>query len=182
MNYTLQGNSYSDVYSFIQIVVKRCSGSSKWKSTTAIDNAINGLSLSFTMVNTYFDLEDYSSPVKTYLDDRINIAVTSGYTKTTVIFTQQRTSSKSDSYFSLWDTSTSDDFVGVENYSQDFDLESNNGNVLVAFVIKLDPVQQQYTRSVYNFLQFTGDIGGVFQILEILGGVLVGIFAQKLFK
>ena len=143
---------------------------------------ISGAMLNFVLINTYFDLNNYSSPVKTYLDDRINIAMTSGYTKTTLLFAQQRSSTKSDDYLSFWDQSTEDNFVGVENYIQDIDLESNNGNTLVSFIIKLDPVQQQYTRNVYTFLQFSGDLGGVFQILEVFGGVLVGIFAQKLFK
>ena len=138
--------------------------------------------LNLAIINTYFDLDDYSTPVKTYLDDRINTAISNGFTKNLILYAQQRKSSKSDDYFSFWDQSTGDDFMGIENYFQGLDLESNNQNVLVSIVIKLDAVQQIYTRSVYNFLQFSGDLGGVFQILVIVGGALVGIFAQKLFK
>ena len=97
LNYTLQGNSYASTYSYLSIQIKRCTGS-KCKSLTEINNAINGKMLNMVMVNTYFDLEDYSSPVKTYLDDRINFAVTSGYTKTTILFAQLRGSTKSDDY------------------------------------------------------------------------------------
>ena len=178
---TLQGNSYADTYSFIMVSLKRWSGRG-WKSTNEINNAINGKTITLALVNTYFDLEDYSNPVKSYLDDRINVAITSGFTKTILLFAQSRNSIKNDDYLSFWGDPTNDRFVGLESYIQDIDSESSNDNALISFIFKLDPVQQQYTRGVYNFLQFSGDLGGVFQVLEIIGGIVVGIFAQKLFK
>ena len=65
---------------------------------------------------------------------------------------------------------------------QDFDVQSpNNDNAYFKIYVKLDPKQTQYSRQVYSFLAFTGDLGGVFQILIILGGIIVGIFAEKSF-
>ena len=35
--------------------------------------------ISFELVNTYFNLEDYPSPVKTYFYDRANVSIITGY-------------------------------------------------------------------------------------------------------
>jgi hypothetical protein len=38
------------------------------------------------MVNSYFDFDDYSSPVKTYLDDRILTGLLPGYVKSSWVY------------------------------------------------------------------------------------------------
>ena len=42
LNYTIKGNVYADVYSFIDVSIKRCSGSG-CKSKAEIDRMIDGL-------------------------------------------------------------------------------------------------------------------------------------------
>lgn len=37
-----------------------------------------------------------------------------------------------------------------------------------------------YERSVFSVLDFFGNIGGLNEILEVAGGLLVGLFSQKL--
>ena len=181
MNYTLQGNTYADTYSFLLITVNKWSGMG-WKSTNEIISTLSGKMLTLAIVNTYFDLNDYNNPVKTYIDDQLKFSITSGYSKSMIMSAQQRTSIKSDDFLYFWNEASTDNFVGVESYTIDFQATTNTDNSVATFLIRLDPVQQQYTRSVYNFLQFSGDLGGVFQVLEIIGGIVVGIFAQKLFK
>ena len=44
-----------------------------------------------------------------------------------------------------------------------------------------DTKSKSFERSVFGFLEVTGNIGGLFEILEITGGLIVGLFSGKLF-
>jgi len=44
-----------------------------------------------------------------------------------------------------------------------------------------DPVVQSYERSVFSFLDLTGNLGGLFEVLQIVGSFMVGLFAGKTF-
>ena len=41
--------------------------------------------------------------------------------------------------------------------------------------------EDTYERTVFSIFDFTGLVGGVFEIFEITGSIIVGFFAQKLF-
>jgi hypothetical protein len=44
-----------------------------------------------------------------------------------------------------------------------------------------DQVSESYSRSVFGFLDLTGNMGGVFGILQTAGSFIVSIFAGKIF-
>mmetsp|Transcript_12871 Transcript_12871/g.11404 ORF Transcript_12871/g.11404 Transcript_12871/m.11404 type:complete len:90 (+) Transcript_12871:84-353(+) len=44
-----------------------------------------------------------------------------------------------------------------------------------------DAESQSFERTVFSFLEVTGNIGGLSEIMEIGGGFLVGIFSGKIF-
>lgn len=44
-----------------------------------------------------------------------------------------------------------------------------------------DAVINTYERSVFSVLDFTGNLGGLFEVLEITGSIIVGLFSSKLF-
>ena len=44
-----------------------------------------------------------------------------------------------------------------------------------------DSSSKSYERSVFGVLDVAGNIGGVFEILSIIGGLIVGIFSGKIF-
>ena len=53
--------------------------------------------------------------------------------------------------------------------------------MLVHVTIRMEAREDTYERTVFSVFDFTGLVGGVFEIFEILGGVIVGFFAHKLF-
>jgi len=44
-----------------------------------------------------------------------------------------------------------------------------------------DGSSKSYERKVFNFMEVTGNIGGLFEIMQIGGGFFVGLFSGKLF-
>jgi hypothetical protein len=44
-----------------------------------------------------------------------------------------------------------------------------------------DQFSEAYERSVFSFFDLTGNLGGLFEILELSGSLFVGFFAGKIF-
>ena len=74
LNYTVQGNLYADAYSFIQIDVKPWSGAN-CKTQAEIDSFVNGKIFNLAIINTYFDFDDYTSPIKTFIDNTKQLSI-----------------------------------------------------------------------------------------------------------
>ena len=54
-----------------------------------IENAVEGAIMAMVFVNSYFDSNDYSNPIKDYLDDRIYNKITYQYTKEIFAYIRQ---------------------------------------------------------------------------------------------
>ena len=44
-----------------------------------------------------------------------------------------------------------------------------------------DQTQKTYERSVFSFLEVTGNIGGLYEIMKITGGIIVSFFSGNMF-
>ena len=71
-------------------------------------------------------------------------------------------------------------FYSVENTYLDLQTENPFTQLLFYCIFHIDPQTDSYNRSVYTFLDLTGQVGGFYEILEIMGSFFVGIFAEKL--
>lgn len=69
-DWEIQGNSVADIFSVLMITFSKCTGKSYCQNEQVIDNALDGDRLELTMIDSYFDFNDYESPVKRYLDRR----------------------------------------------------------------------------------------------------------------
>ena len=94
---------------------------------------------------------------------------------------QVRKATYSDSILSSFIEPAEKSFIGVDNFYTDFEYKTKNNEKLAEIQIVLDAQEMHYDRSVYNFLTFASDLGGVFQILMVTGTLFVMFFSQKLF-
>lgn len=63
----------------------------------------------------------------------------------------------------------------------DFDVEEDISNLFYArFTLRMESREDTYERTVFSVFDFTGLIGGVFEIFEVIGGIIVGYFARKI--
>jgi len=137
--------------------------------------------IDFTFVNTNFDFNDYEKPVKTFLDNSLFSHFSRNISKYYNMYIQKRTYSALDSIFQFFNSEQQHEFVGVDRTSLDAsDLDPTHSSILILKFV-LDNYERNYERQVYSLLAFTGDIGGVFQILEVLGALLVFVFTKNLF-
>lgn len=61
-NFSLEGNYYSDVFTFIGMKLLRCK--TNCKNSSEIDAFFSPLQFNVGFINSYFDFNDYESPVK----------------------------------------------------------------------------------------------------------------------
>ena len=97
------GNNFSDNFTYFEISFSRWVGSDSkgnaCKSNSDIDEALNNAALSMAVINTYYDFDDYNSPVKTYFDDQFYYDFVSGFEKETDIYVRQASVEQKDSFF-----------------------------------------------------------------------------------
>lgn len=53
------------------------------------------------------------------------------------------------------------------------------GHVL-EIAVHIDPEEGSYERRVYSLLDMTGQLGGLYEIFEVFGGIIVGFFTERL--
>ena len=69
------------MYNYILITIDKWSGSPTCQSSSYIDSLIDSLEVNFIISDYYFDLNDYSNPIKSTYNDRLNYYGVRGITK-----------------------------------------------------------------------------------------------------
>jgi hypothetical protein len=72
----------------------------------------------------------------------------------------------------------SGEFYSIGKDVSDFTFEADSN--LLTISIAIDSIEESYEIRVYNFFDFTGQLGGLFEILSIAGGIFVTFFAEKI--
>ncbi|CAI2359692.1 unnamed protein product [Moneuplotes crassus] len=135
--------------------------------------------LNFYMKNKYVDLNDIDNPIK-YRTTNYNFYNTSegGFTmyfklvKNEVIL--------EDSYWPTWRIWTEPNPIVF------YTLELHHGSAFhekqFKIVIETGDEVRQYRRKFLSFLEVTGTIGGIFELIEIIFGFAIGIYSSYMFK
>ena len=138
---------------------------------------MDGGTLSLIMINSYVDFDDYDNVVKTYSDERFFFKLRKGYTKEPDIFIRKNYVTLNDEFFQMGQTEHKE-FYSAESSRSDFDLDPT-GTIYAKIAIRMEAREDTYERTVFSVFDYTGLIGGVFEILEVLGGLVVGYFIKN---
>lgn len=147
-----------------------------------IEAKANVMVLSLIVGVKYFDFDDYEDPVKGVMDDRIFYNLDSGLQKSVRLFIRKSEVSLIDSILPLAQEDEAE-YYSISDTQIDVDTPTNP---LDEFFIKVeflqDPIHDSYERRVYSFLDFSGQLGGFFEILAIVGGFFVNCFVSKFYN
>ena len=133
-------------------------------------------------MSSYFDFNDFSSPVKSYLDDMSNISIMKDteayiiykvkvnevYDNSNIIFGTQAFSSNYNFY----------SIDKIETFLQNF---SSTINSYAVINISLDQKINQYFRSSYSFWDMLGYMGGIYGLLKALGYLIFSFIIKRQF-
>ena len=99
----------------IGVYVTLCQGKdaygNTWKTADVIKSEINTGYAGFPIVDGYFDAEDYSTPIKEYLDDYLWEYLNYDFAKTWTIHVRENTVQLQDSIFSYSPDANEETFI-----------------------------------------------------------------------
>lgn len=131
------------------------------------------------IITHYFDLYDYENPVKTSFDDRFSYRLTLGYTKVVNLYVKRNFVSLQDSLIQ-WGQSAQEMFYSIDRTQTDLSDYYGDGTLFEINLV-IDPSSDYYERTVYSLLDMTGQVGGLYEVVKMIVGGIVGYFANKLF-
>ena len=132
------------------------------------------------MINSYFDLNSYDDPIKTFIEDRLVYYTINGFTRDVNFYFQKNEIERQDNYLSVVSEGEEETFISMSD-SETYLKATDGINVFKGSFLKSNK-QTSYTRSVFTFLDLLGVIGGVFEVLSAVGSICVMIFAERNFN
>ncbi|CAI2375893.1 unnamed protein product [Moneuplotes crassus] len=175
-DFSVIGNSISDSYSTFELSISTCITG----CPADLAEKTKGLLVSIAVANTYFDFEDYEDPVKTFIDDRFTYYIIPDFKKTINAYIQKNEAEVQDGFFTYTPDGEEIEFVGVDTVTQDISSLGIDEQIFAMKFAK-DSRMKSYERSVFSFMEATGNMGGLFEIMEIAGGIFVGLFSGQMF-
>jgi len=103
------------------------------------------------------------------------------YELTSNVYIRQNEAETQDGFFYYTPDGKQTKFIGVDRVEDKYSVFTNSDNHIFSMAFFRDPLTQSYSRSVFSFLNLTGNIGGLFEVLQIGGSLVVGMFAGQMF-
>jgi hypothetical protein len=119
------------------------------------------------LVNTYFDFDDYVDPVNQYIDSSYFWDLLPGFRKKTDIFIKKNSVSLIDDVIQLF-TEKNSNFYQVTQSKESLELEDTTDGKIVDVFFRLDDNYDNYEREVFSFWSFLGQVGGLYESLNII--------------
>lgn len=165
---------------YIQIRVKRCINGTDviCKSPHEIEAKVKTTDFLFGFANKFFDLADYDTPIKNYIEHKFTFELVSGFHKWANLYVKKSEAELDDHILQISNTNKID-FLSIDNFLVDFGPEKGD-QALLSLYIRQDSSIDYYERRVYSLLDLTGQVGGLFEVFQAIGSLLVGFFAHKL--
>ncbi|CAI2377012.1 unnamed protein product [Moneuplotes crassus] len=177
-NFLIQGNSLSEDFLYLELNIDKC----KTGCPADLDTVLSKIRMEIPFVNTYFNFDDFNSPVKTYIDGRLTFDLLPGYLIRNDVFIQKNEAEYLDSYFAYQPGGTKKEFVGVDRVDQRLAVQHDSvSETIFKMQFVKDEATKSFERTVFSFMEAFGNIGGLFEIIEIAGGFFVGVFSGRMF-
>lgn len=130
------------------------------------------------MRNSYVKFDDYVEPVRNYLNDDFGYQIVPGFHKKSMLFIRQGILQAEDSLSSIGGT-TKESFYGIYKSADDFGVETSSGQ-LITITFTMDAAFENYQRTVYNILDMSGQLGGLYEVFEVMFGFFATALASKI--
>ncbi|CAI2360554.1 unnamed protein product [Moneuplotes crassus] len=181
LDYEITGNAYTDSAKYVEIFVQICDFDerSDCEYYDIIENFLLNAPFDVVMIDSYFDLENYTDPVQTYLDKKEYFLTLGTKTSSTITIKENNIETFDD--YSLIKGKKDYKFYSVESERNSRIITPGDLRLAEA-TLQLDPGIQNNKRTVFNILDLLSGIGGLFSLIQSFAGVVVGIFAEKIFK
>ena len=186
-DYILQGDFNSKEFHGIRLEIAKCQNSTvngnHCKTEEQIEAVIHSGYIDISLVNSYFDFDDYETPIKRYLSSTNNLFLTNdNNTQWFDSFLKQNEALTSDGRF-YGEPFKSKKFYAITNTVYKIIPPTNLTEGVLAYItFGMARESEKYERNAYTFVSMVGFLGGLSDSLFFLGFVLVSLTQSKLFN
>ena len=104
-DFELQGSRLSDQYKRLEFWLSKWENSTDsdiiWQDESIIEEAVQSLEINIYMIDHYFDLNDYQTPIKPYISDKFRYFGINSLSQEALFYLQENEAILSDQYMSL---------------------------------------------------------------------------------
>ena len=123
----------------------------------------------------YFN--DFITPIKTYVDDRVAFYLLKDYAKLIKIYAKLNQATLDDDYMKI-NSASNRQFFSFDKVLTD--VGSFGNDIIAEAAIFLDPNRDHYHRTVFSIMDLFGTIGGIYGLLISVWGFIVGAISLQI--
>ena len=182
-NFELQGSRLTDEYQRFELTLSKWQNSSDsdiiWEDESVIEQAIKSLRIGLYMRDQFLDFNDYDNPIKAYYTDRYEYFGVNGLTNEARFYLHQNEAKLQDKYLLYNEQEEVKEFVSIANHDNLYTNSDDNH----VFRIRIQKSEWKliFERQVYTILDLVGEIGGIYEVLSLLGFAIVNAFTCTAF-
>ena len=152
------------------------------KDKNAIDNYFKDETFNFAFVNSMFEQDSFTEPIKNFIDDQVFFEIDPNQSKKANFYVQKQSVQLEDDIIQLGQSKELSFYqvLNVKSYHDNY-VDAPGENYMIAIYMRSDKMYDSYERKVNDLLTFMGDIGGLSQALIGIGVMIVGFITQKMF-
>lgn len=180
-DYSIAGNWYTEVSKSLELEFYKCTVDDRddcYDDETIYDDIFYEY-VEILMINSYFDLNSFDDPIKTYLTQEYFYTYEQDTFVETNIFLKENSISLLDDY-TLVDGTKGEKFYTVSDERTDKYTQTSDQFSKIS--IFLDPETETFNREVFTFMDILANIGGIFSLLQSFAAIIVGFYATQLFQ
>lgn len=146
-------------------------------SETDIDAFFDGLTITPVIIDYYIDFEDFQNPIKFYASQDNGFLIDKSTFQDFTYKMQKNVAEFQDSALHLFDSRIVE-FWSLQNYQYLSSSVTDNMYLRVAFVIDVKSIR--YKRVAFSLLDVIANVGGVYEMGNLLIAVLVSLVSKNL--
>ena len=132
------------------------------------------------IVSTYFDYDDYDTPIKTYIEDQDYASLSQQFSNSLEVKVQKNTVSLYDNLFYNFGPKKLTFYNSSKRIFRIDNLATTQNTIFYTYVT-LDRTSQEYERVVYTFLDLFGFLGGLFDFMFFFGLLCIRFFTASMY-
>lgn len=130
-------------------------------------------------INSYFDSNNYTTPILDFIERKIDDYINIGYAKSFDFFVIQNFAELSDNHFSFIENKVTYEYIAVDRFSRYFTISDD---FLMRFEFYLDAKTEIHSRTTLTILDIIGIAGGFASIVSLLASMGVAIMNEILYN
>ena len=178
-NFKLSGNSISEFYQTLEILLLPCFNFSGWKFNNEVANLLVRTKFSTVIASSYIDFNDIEDPIKTLYHFDYHYILNEFYQELSYLI-RPNEYTLDDSIYDISNPKKGKFFTAErQKISSDF---YKPGELSFKVILSLNTEYDEYYRSVLSLYEVFGLVGGIYEIIYLIFKLIVPLVSNRIFE